>query len=277
MPGRGKGLKCPNPKGYMMTVIDGELVTKPAPCREPDCPVCGKVIRKDIIQRLDNGFRGFRNRMVTLTRRPGCPRPMGECISRFKAYLSRPRLSARDHQKHLQWFSKGRHQGLPRPKLRKRAPLRRQRCFWMKEPHPGDGANHGQLHAHMAVSVFVPKRILDHAWQVATDGYGEFTYVNAGKEDIIKVGRYASKYITKTLAGFHEKCFRKYERRYSFTHHPEFRKVRFTPAENWKFLLNRDAHVYGLPNLELHSARAQWLHLRDPGDPAGHRPASAIA
>lgn len=241
------------------------------PCKEPTCPVCGKKIRRDLITRLDLGFHGFRNRMLTLTRAPGCPREMGECLTRFKAYLSRPRLSHRDHQKHLNWFYYGQHHGEKRPRLRKRAPGRRSRTFWMKEPHLGGGANHGQLHAHMAISVFIPQGILNAAWRYATDGYGQLVYAQANQgEDIRRVGRYMSKYITKSLSEYFD-GFDKGERRYQFSQHPEFRLPKWSPPFKVQFILNRDAHVYGLPNLEVSVLRSAWNGLRasSPGGPSG--------
>lgn len=144
----------------------------------------------------------------------------------------------------------------------------------MKEPHLGGGANHGQLHAHMAISVFIPKGILDAAWRYATDGYGQFTYAQASQqEDIRRVGRYMSKYVTKTLSEYFD-GFNKGERRYQFSQHQDFKLPKWIPPNKAMFVLNRDAHIYDLPNLEIQAVRAAWLEIRAaaPGGPGGYPP-----
>lgn len=251
MPRKGKSAKCSQPKGWYRGIdADGDLFEKLAPCNEPGCPECGPKIKKKLVTRLDNGFRGRRSRMITVGQKPGSPIPLGKAISKFKALLSKPRLSEKDHRKFMSWFTRGRYRGQKKPRLRKRAPLKGLPWAWVKEPF-----KKGDLHAHIAVSVFVPKAILDAAWRKATEGWGEWAYVNAGKrgggQDIKFMGHYMAKYMSKNLGKFKDKIFKRKERRYSFSHHPEFKLPKYKPLDKVEFVLNRDAHKYGLDNLEL--------------------------
>lgn len=165
-------MTCPNPIGVFFTQ-DGKEV--PAPCGKWDCPVCGKVKKNKVLDRVQRGFQqaqqgGSRVRALCLTIGPkGKNEDFTKYFARFRAWLAKPRK----HGKKFRAY-------------------RNINYFWVKEYQPDTG----KLHMHLLIDAYIPWKLIRKAWKWATYGTG----INADirlTDDVQKPGGYMTKYMTK--------------------------------------------------------------------------------
>lgn len=165
-------MACPNPIGVFFTK-DGKEI--PAPCGRWDCPVCSKVKKNKLLDRVQKGFeqvqlKGGRVRALCLTIGPkGKNHLFTRYFARFRAYLAKPR-------KHGKKFRS----------------YRNINYFWTKEFQPQTG----KLHMHLLIDAYIPWQLIRKAWTWATYGTGRNVDVRM-TDDIQKPGGYMTKYMTK--------------------------------------------------------------------------------
>lgn len=180
---------CPQPIGYF--VIDGEKV--PAPCKQWNCPVCGKVRKNKLLDRVKQGYSvvqqgGGRVRALCLTLGPQAKNElMGKYFARFRAWLAKPRL----HHKKLRSF-------------------RGINYFWTKEFQ-----QNGQLHLHILVDAYIPVALIRKAWKWATYGTSKIVFITKLNREVKRPAGYMTKYMLKELEQADE--FRRKERRFGFS------------------------------------------------------------
>lgn len=166
---------CPNPIGVFFTQ-DGREV--PAPCGRWDCPVCGKVKKNKVLDRVQRGFeqiqvKGGRVRALCLTIGPkGKNQDFSKYFARFRAWLAKPRK----HGKKMRSY-------------------RNLNYFWVKEYQPETG----QLHMHLLIDAFIPWKLIRKAWKWATYGTGQNVDIRL-TDNVQKPGGYMTKYMTKASA-----------------------------------------------------------------------------
>ena len=157
------------------------------PCKKWECPWCGAVNRFRVLERLRAGFpKGVRARFLTLTLREGTDNRL------IGKYWNRLRAS-----------------------LRRRG-FRFFRYFWVKELQ-----KNGTVHMHMIIDAYVPVKILKHLWYLATEKTAFIVDIRAVRGKIHNTAAYMTKYMTKAVSN-HEKGVR----RYQFSRHQDFRRVR---------------------------------------------------
>lgn len=165
-------MTCPNPIGVFWTE-DGKEV--PAPCGKWSCPVCSKVKKNKLLDRVQRGFEqqmltGHRIRALCLTIGPkGDNAKFTKYFARFRAWLAKPRK----HGKKMRAY-------------------RNINYFWVKEIQPQTG----KLHMHLLIDAFIPWRLIRKAWKWATYGTGENADIRL-TDDIHRPGGYMTKYMTK--------------------------------------------------------------------------------
>lgn len=193
---------CPQPIGYF--VIDGQEV--PAPCKQWNCPVCGKVKKNKLLDRVARGYKaltegagpsqgfnvavfgGARVRALCLTLGPDAKNElMGKYFARFRAWLAKPRL----HHKKYRSF-------------------RGINYFWTKEFQ-----ENGQLHLHILIDAYIPVQLIRKAWKWATYGTSKIVFITKINREIKRPAGYMTKYMLKELEQADE--FRRKERRFGFS------------------------------------------------------------
>lgn len=165
-------MTCPNPIGVFFTQDGREL---PAPCNRWDCPVCSKVKKNKVLDRVQRGFqhiqlKGGRVRALCLTIGPrGHNEDFTKYFARFRAWLAKPRK----HGKKFRAY-------------------RNINYFWTKEYQPDTG----KLHMHLLIDAYIPWKLIRKAWKWATYGTGQNVDIRM-TTDVQKPGGYMTKYMTK--------------------------------------------------------------------------------
>ena len=193
---------CPTPIGRYVSA-DG--VTIPAPCNSWRCPVCGKVKKNKVIDRIHDGqvllsqdeslhadFRFFR--FLTLTQSIEDDTPIMVAWARFRAYLAKKGIK-------LVYFG-------------------------VKE-----FTKKGKRHLHVLVNKYLRFKDVKHAWILATKGNSYRVWIN--RVNVKSGAGYMTKYMSKTL---HHEMFKRGERRYFHSRGIYFKNHRqFKPKHKFRF------------------------------------------
>lgn len=211
---------CPTPSGWF-TNQEGDRI--PAGCKSWDCPYCGPIRKKQLLDRVRDGFvpvqqDGGRVRFLTLTLSlQANNRDIMKFWARFRATL------AKHGYRHF-------------------------RFFWVKE-----FTQKGKLHLHIAIDCYVPIWLIRHAWYYATDKTSWVVFITS---KINVPAGYMSKYMTKA---FLQGKFRYRERRYGFSRHG-FKLKKHVPDKKWQF--KYESHLSPERKMEVLAEFAFWLHLQ---------------
>jgi len=221
---------CPTPIGRY---VSSGGVSIPAPCNSWRCPVCGKVKKNKVIDRIHDGqvllkqdeslhpdYRFFR--FLTLTQSVDDPVPIMKAWNRFRAYFAK---------KGIKFV-----------------------YFGVKE-----FTKKGKRHLHILVNRYLRFEDIKYAWMLATEGYSWRVWIN--RVDIKSGAGYMTKYMSKTLD--HE-MFKRGERRYFHSRGIYFKNHRkFKPTHKFRFefgpKINFDAAQKFYKNIRPSEEAFSWL------------------
>ncbi len=172
---------CPTPSGYF---FNEKNVLIPAACKSWSCPVCGKVNRNKLMDKVAAADAFLQSsevpatrkiwRFLTLTQRTTDDTPIMLAFARFRAYLAKHGI------KDIRYLN-------------------------VKE-----FTKKGKRHLHVLVNSYIPAYTVKHAWYLATD---KKSFVVQIKRAAIKsAAGYMTKYMTKNIG---EAGFKRRERRYT--------------------------------------------------------------
>lgn len=221
---------CPTPVGRY---VSKEGWSIPAPCNSWRCPVCSKVKKNKVVDRVHDGqvllsqdetlhpdFRFFR--FLTLTQATDDDTPIMTAWARFRAYFAK---------KGIKFV-----------------------YFGVKE-----FTKNGKRHLHILVNRYLRFEDLKYAWLLATKGNSYRVWIN--RVDIKSGAGYITKYMAKTLQ--HE-MFKRGERRYFHSRGIYFKNHRqFVPKHKFRFefapKINFEAAQKHYPNIKPSEVHLDYL------------------
>ena len=190
---------CPTPVGVYYPE-DNEGEARPVPCKRFKCPYCGKIRRKQVMDKVKRGFGSDRVRFLTLTIPPQIDNYKGRRLmkawNRFRTRIK-------------QLFSGFKY-------------------FWVKE-----FTKKGIRHLHIMINVYIPIAVIKRVWKKATtytvkvqngreerETFASITHISGSKKrKIMNAAGYMTKYMTKQMQG---RNFDERERRYGFSRDNSF-------------------------------------------------------
>jgi hypothetical protein len=177
--------ECITPVGWGHNGKTGEYYQMP--CKKWNCPICGRILKNKLLDRVNRGFWGEEVRFMTLTHKAGLNRDIMKDWNRFRTYLK----------------------GETHSKLK---------YFLTKE-----FTKKGTRHLHVLVNTYIEQKLIQKCWLKATQGTSYIVWINDAK-CVRDPAAYMMKYMTKNMYDEHQ--YGKREPRYAFSTHKEFRPIK---------------------------------------------------
>lgn len=228
-------IACPHPTGYFYKRDDSKRLVKiPKGCGRWDCPYCGPIKKKRLLDRIAAYFSGHPNecRMLTLTLRSDLD------DTKITMYWNRLKASLRKYGYKFAYA-------------------------WFKQ-----FTEKGTRHLHVLLDKYVPRKLIKRLWLKATDYTSYLVKIN--HRPIRSAAGYVSRYVTRDIQG--EARYLPKEHRYQCSR--DFNLPKVASSHEWGFeydpdyQLRHDGPEDKMPSSRIAKLREKWNEMQA----SKHRP-----